>query len=367
MNVHDRNAGAWGLCWILVALIASIPNSMSARVDARLLIRPGDDHGLSFPELVASSDADSDVRMYADRFLTLGRHETELILGRAEVYFPEIETSLEQAGLPNALKYLPMVESTLLPEVVSPAGAAGIWQLMPATARFFGLTVDAEVDERLDPRLAGKAATELLQMLHRDFDDWFLVLAAYNCGPGRVRKAIAKTGSRDYAVLKTALPRQTRNYISKFLAMAYVANTYAQHNLQPRKASVPATIREAVHMEESVDFTTLAKRLGIPAEELRRLNPAYRTAQLPERPEGWMVFIPGHLAGKLKVVSADADAHAAAQSGKMRRASGWQIHSSALMGFSLFPKLGFQQDRTHNRRAFGGIFSKYFLRRTSLV
>lgn len=354
MNVHHLNARAWGLCWIVAAIIASIPTDLTAETAASLLtIRTGDTCGEYFLGLAEPGQAEAQVDVYIERYLTLGRVDTERILGRAEIFFPGIEASLEEAGLPNALKYLPMVESTLLPEVISPSGAAGIWQLMPVTARFFGLTVNEHLDERFDPNHAAKAATGLLKMLHKDFGDWLLVLAAYNCGPGRVRKAITKAGSLEYQVLKPYLPKQTRSYISKFLAMAYVAHSFEAHQLTPKKSHYKPLYRKAVQVESSGNFSEIAKRLGMSIDDLRALNPAYRSGELAEGIEKQTIFVPPHLSWKLTsgyVVQQDA---VATTKTFQAASSGFLSHSGTLTNFSLFPKIGFQQHtgkrRTHTR------------------
>jgi hypothetical protein len=235
MVVHSQNAGAWSLCWVLVVIIASINTSSAAYSGDCLSVRQHIAFSVHAFDLVAPNLGGTGAGIYVKRYLGEARQETELILGRAELYFPDIEAILEEQGLPNALKYIPMVESTLLPGVVSPAGAAGLWQIMPATARYLGLQVDGAADERFDPLLSGRAAITMLQELYAEFGDWVLALAAYNCGPGRMRRAISKAGSRDYEQLSVFLPKQTRCYISKYFAFAHIAHYWQHYKLEPKK------------------------------------------------------------------------------------------------------------------------------------
>jgi|GEM_PF-6759247 len=176
---------------------------------------------------------DATVAYYIKEYTVLGKKETTAILERATRYFPVFETHLSQAGLPEGLKYMPMVESNLLKDVVSYAGAGGLWQFMPATARFYGLTVNETIDERTDPERATEAAVKFLSDLNRQFCDWRLVLAAYNCGPGKVRRLLRQAGSNDFKDIQDQLPGQTQKYILKFIAATYVANNYQDLGLDP--------------------------------------------------------------------------------------------------------------------------------------
>ena len=177
--------------------------------------------------------ADATVQSYIKEYTVLGRKETSAMLERATRYFPLFEAHLSQAGLPEGLKYMPMVESNLREEVTSYAGAAGLWQFMPATARFYGLTVNDTLDERTDPELATQAAVQFLTYLNRQFCDWRLVLAAYNCGPGKVRRLLRQATAADYDAIEDQLPGQTQKYIRKFIAATYVANNFQELGLEP--------------------------------------------------------------------------------------------------------------------------------------
>ncbi|MEM1359654.1 MAG: lytic transglycosylase domain-containing protein, partial [Bacteroidota bacterium] len=148
--------------------------------------------GLQLPLTAPASDAH--LRRKLKDYLGNGSESTERMLGRANQYFPVFEYYLEKHGMPESLKYLAVAESMLVPRAVSGAKAVGLWQLMPATARGMGLRVDNVVDERMDLYRSTEAAVIMLKELHQQFGDWHLALAAYNCGPGRVRRAIRRAG-----------------------------------------------------------------------------------------------------------------------------------------------------------------------------
>lgn len=241
---------------------------------------------------------DPQVRTYIERFVTIGKKDTEATLGRALYYFPLIEERLEWYKLPTALKYLPLVESMLRPEVTSPVGAAGIWQIMPITARHFGLVVNENVDERRDFFASTEAAAKLLSLLYEEFDDWHLVLAAYNCGPGKVRQAIRRADSRDYSDIKPFLPLQTRNYLSKFTAMAQVAAFSGYYGLKPQMPEIYAEPRQILHIQEARSIAQLADICGVSPQLIRQYNPAYVGLRLPHRAEGYRLVLPVEVAGQ---------------------------------------------------------------------
>lgn len=232
-------------------------------------------------ELPVEATFDSEVAFYIERYLRPGRHGTERMLGKAAYYFPIFEAELAARRLPEGLKYLPVVESALQPGIESPVGARGLWQFMPATADFFDLQIDEWVDERHDPHLSSAAAAELLSFLYKQFDDWNLALAAYNCGPGRVKRAIRRAGIASYEAIKEQLPRQTQRYITKFKAAAYVM---AYHQFFGLKADPDSYLPEEVErlaLEESMTFEEIAERAGVSVEVVRALNPAFLQDVVP--------------------------------------------------------------------------------------
>ncbi len=185
----------------------------------------------------ASDKAQHYIRLYTKRY----PQYTAKMLHKAQGYFPTFSYYLEKAGLPEALKFLPLVESNLKEDIVSPTGAAGLWQFMPATARYYGLEVSDTQDDRLDIHKSSAAAAQLLKELYQQFDDWELSLAAYNCGAGRVRRAIRKAGSRDFEAIKPYLPKQTQYYTDKFFAMVYVGHHHHAFKLELSTTKEPFT------------------------------------------------------------------------------------------------------------------------------
>jgi membrane-bound lytic murein transglycosylase D len=207
----------------------------------------------------------------------LRRHPAHLarVRERAENWLPHLLPLLRERALPASLAWLPAVESAYLPGAVSPAGAAGLWQLMPATAERFGVPMDAGFDGRFAPLTASRAALAYLAWLHRHFDgDWLLALAAYNAGEGRVRRAMERSGSRDFWQLP--LPEETRHYVPRFLAV--------QHLLRAPHAGVPPVLREH-RVEGPVSLPQLAAHLGVTVEQLKQWNLALKGERLSVRRE----------------------------------------------------------------------------------
>ncbi len=240
-----------------------------------------------------------EVLHYIERYLRPGRRETERMLGRAAYYLPVFERILRRQGLPEALKYLPMVESGLLPGIESPAGAVGLWQFMPATARYFGLTMNDWIDERCDPYRSTEMAARLLEHLYGEFCDWSLALAAYNCGPGRVKRLMRKVGSDRYEAIRPYLPGQTRRYIDRFKAVAYVDTYYELFGLTARSAAaLPLAVVE-VRLSRSLRFRDISAITQVPLPTIRALNPAYLRDVVPVSRGGRSVVLPGFAAEHL--------------------------------------------------------------------
>ncbi|MDD6851428.1 MAG: lytic transglycosylase domain-containing protein, partial [Bacteroidales bacterium] len=195
------------------------------------------------------------VRNHIEFYLTRIRSKVEVILGLSMYYLPILEQALEKEGLPLELKYLAVVESALDPNAVSNAGAAGLWQFMIRTARDEGLEVNSLVDERRDPYRSSEKAAKFLKKLHRIFGDWSLAIAAYNCGPTNVNKAISRAGGgkKDFWEIYPFLPRETRGYVPGFIAANYVMNYFKYHNLSPSLAKKPL-ITDTVMVNKRIHF-----------------------------------------------------------------------------------------------------------------
>ena len=216
------------------------------------------------------------VRKFIDRYTGRLRHSVSYMLGASNFYTPIFEEALEAYGLPLELKYLPVIESALNPRATSHAGAAGLWQFMVATGKQYGLEVNSLVDERRDPIKSSYAAAQYLKDLYKIFNDWSLVIAAYNCGPENINKAIHRAGGEaDYWKIYPYLPRETRGYVPAFIAANYVMNYYCEHNICPMRTTLPAKT-DTIIVNRDVHFKQIADVCGIDIEELRTLNPQYR-------------------------------------------------------------------------------------------
>lgn len=226
------------------------------------------------------------VRSYIDMYTQKRRQLIENMLGMSLYYMPIFEEALEREGLPMELKYLPIIESALNPDAVSRAGAAGMWQFMIATAKGMGLEVNSLVDERRDPYKSSDSAAKYLKQLYNIFGDWSLAIAAYNCGPGNVNKAIKRAGVNadnkklDFWAIYDYLPKETRGYVPCFIAANYVMNYYPEHNISPALAKRPL-ITDSVHITKRIHLQQIADVLDIPVEEIRILNPQYRKDYIP--------------------------------------------------------------------------------------
>ncbi|PSR15109.1 MAG: hypothetical protein DA408_14915 [Bacteroidetes bacterium] len=234
----------------------------------------------------------SQVKAMIRRYTVEGYRDSEDILGRSAMYFPIFEHYLRLYNLPEALKYLPIVESSLLPDAESPLGAAGLWQFIPSTARMYGLKVNGQVDERRDPHKATEAAVRMLASLYEQFGDWSLVLAAYNCGPGRVRKAIRAANSTKFQVLKAFLPMESQHYVPRFVAAAYLMNYYSAHGLTPDYPSQELLDTRTFRLGKSLHLGTAARQLGVSYRTMCRLNPSFLQGMIPASEKGQYVTVP---------------------------------------------------------------------------
>lgn len=224
------------------------------------------------------------VRSYIDRYTKGGRDQVAAILGLSLYYMPIFEQALEEQGLPLELKYLPVIESSLDPNAVSKHGAAGLWQFMIGTANGLGLEVNSLVDERRDPYESSQKAALYLKDLYSVFGDWSLAIAAYNCGPGAVNKAIRRAGGdpkkHDFWSIYEYLTPETRGYVPMFIAANYVMNYYPQHNISA-VLPVKPLVTDTIQVSERIHFDQISHVLDIPVEELRVLNPQFRADIIP--------------------------------------------------------------------------------------
>lgn len=216
------------------------------------------------------------VQKFIDRYTGRLRRSVSYMLGASNFYMPIFEDALEAYGVPLELKYLPVIESALNPKATSHVGAAGLWQFMPSTGKQYGLEINSLVDERRDPVKSSYAAARYLRDLYKIYGDWNLVIAAYNCGPENVRKAIQRSnGDTDYWTIYPYLPKETKGYVPAFIAANYVMTYYCDHNICPMRTTLPAKT-DTVQVTRDVHLKQIADVCGVDIEELRALNPQYR-------------------------------------------------------------------------------------------
>ena len=217
------------------------------------------------------------ISLYSGRL----RSSVAVMLGRGNFYNPIFEEALESYQIPLELKYLPVIESALNPTATSKAGAVGLWQFMIGTGKQYGLEVTSLIDERRDPIKSSYAAARYLHDLYGIFGDWTLVIASYNCGPNNITKAIKRAGgAKDYWAIYPYLPAETRGYVPAFIAANYIMNYYCDHNICPINTKLPMGT-DTIQVCRNIRMERIAEVCGISGEQLKALNPQYRTTLIP--------------------------------------------------------------------------------------
>ncbi len=242
----------------------------------------------SVVEIAVTDEVQERIQQYTYRY----RQSAEKLLGRSNIFFPIFEREISRRGMPDDLKYLAVIESMLNPKATSKSGAAGLWQFMKGTGKMVGLEINAVVDQRRSIELSTQAALDYLQSLYDRFGDWNLALAAYNCGPGNVSKAIRRSGSKDYWKMRKYLPKETQKYLPRFIAAMYLTNFYEYHELVPNEINTDLTNVTIVHVNQSIKFSELANELGLEDDSiLRELNPEYLSGYVPGKSQ-YTISIP---------------------------------------------------------------------------
>lgn len=237
-----------------------------------------------------------EVRSQITIFQTRRRGDIELALERSRLYFPLIEQMLDKYDLPLELKYLAVIESGLNPTARSRSGAVGLWQFLYTTCDLFDLEVDSYIDERCDPYKATEAACKYLGYLYRTYNDWNLVMASYNGGPGEVRKAIQRSGGKtDYWEIRPWLSEQAKNYVPSFIAVCYLMTYYQAYGFNPENPPFSFEETDTLILNYGVSFQQIASILTISVRELSLLNPAYKRQYIPEREGGCLLILPRKL------------------------------------------------------------------------
>lgn len=235
-----------------------------------------------------------DVQAFIDLYTVKRRWQVENMLGLSQIYFPMFEAELDKNGMPLELKYLPVIESALNTQAVSRAGATGLWQMMYGTAKLLGLQVDSYIDERRDPHMATEAAVQYLKELHEIYNDWLLTIAAYNCGPGNVNKALRRAGggNKTFWDIEAYLPRETRGYVPAFIAATYVFNYYHEHNIRPNSYDYNFTLTDTIMITRKLSLSDIAPFVGMDPEELAFYNPGLKTRTIPGFPVAFPLRLP---------------------------------------------------------------------------
>lgn len=258
------------------------PNNNAQLIEERL-------DRLNLPFSITSN---GEVLSQINRYLTTGYKQTRYMLGRSRLYLPVVEHYVELYNLPEALKYLPVIESNLRPTAASQVGAIGLWQFIETTGQQYGLKINDYVDERRDPYKSSEAAARMLGTLYREFGDWTLVLAAYNCGPGRVKRAIRLARTNRYEDVQEFLPKETQQYIPRFIAAAYVFTYYDQHGIKPKFPSFELRETRTVQINDYISFREISEKCRVDLITLGFLNPSYLQRVIPKSNSGNIIILP---------------------------------------------------------------------------
>lgn len=235
------------------------------------------------------------VKKFIEMYATRLRQKVSFMLSANNLYMPIFEEALDLYDLPLELKYLPVIESGLNPTATSRQGATGLWQFMLRTGKIYGLQATTLVDERRDPVKATRAAARYLKDLYDIYHDWNLVLAAYNCGPGTINKAIRRAGGeKDFWTLYNYLPKETRGYVPAFIAANYIMTYYCEHNISPMNMTMPEST-DTVHISRSLNLNQIAEVCKIDIDQLRALNPEYKKDIIPGNEKPYALRLPTNM------------------------------------------------------------------------
>jgi len=232
------------------------------------------------------------VRRYIEVYTRQKRGSVEVMLGLSQYYFPIFDDIFDYYDIPNEMKYMSIIESALNPRAYSRTRAVGLWQFMFGTGKLYGLTINSLVDERRDPIKSTYAAARYVKDLYAIYNDWTLVIAAYNCGPGNVNRAIRRSGGkRNYWDIYYFLPRETRGHVPAFIAATYVMNYYRDHNLKPVPVGFPIA-SDTIMVIQDLHMAQISEVMGIPLQLLHDMNPQYRTDVIPVRDKPQVLRLP---------------------------------------------------------------------------
>lgn len=228
-------------------------------------------------------DFNSEVKRYIDYFATSWQPKLKQMLTLSEYYFPKYEAILDKHNLPLELKYISIIESGLNPYAVSVSGAVGLWQFMPYTGKMYDLQIDRYQDERRDIYKSTEAACNYFSDMSKVFDDWLVVIASYNCGPGNIRKAIRNSGGKTgFWEIYPYLPSQTQHYIPSFIAVAYLMNFYEHYGIIPSAVDLPNSDMLHVSCTPNHNLTAISELVNLPIGDIKKYNPNLKTEEMPQ-------------------------------------------------------------------------------------
>jgi membrane-bound lytic murein transglycosylase D len=233
-----------------------------------------------------------EVRKYIDLYVLHRRSQVERMLGLSKFYFPIFDQIFAAYGIPPELKYLSIIESALNPHAVSRAGAVGMWQFMYGTAKQYGISVNNYFDDRRDIIRSTEGAAQYLKGMYDVYGDWLLAIASYNCGPGGVNRAIAKSGGNTFWQVKDYLPRETRNYVPAFIAATYVMNYYDLHSLEPQYPKYCWDSIVGIEINDKMACEQIARFTNLSMDELRFLNPGLHCSVIPALDQPYSFKLP---------------------------------------------------------------------------
>ena len=263
------------------------------------------------------------VRKFIDQYTGRLRHSVSYMLGATNFYIPIFEEALALYDLPLELKFLPVIESALDPTAVSRKGATGLWQFMLATAKRYDLKINSLVDERRDPIKSSFAAAQYLSDLYKVYGDWNLVIAAYNCGPTSLNKAIHRAGgSKDYWTIYPYLPKETRGYVPAFIAANYVMNYYCEHNICPMRAKLLES-NDTVAVSKELHLEQVAAVCGVEMDKLKAFNPQYKTSIVPGNSYECVLRLPSEAA--LRFIDLGDSVYSTEAANCSRNARPWKL------------------------------------------
>ncbi|MFI3322327.1 MAG: transglycosylase SLT domain-containing protein [Rikenellaceae bacterium] len=232
------------------------------------------------------------VKSYIGVYTIKNREYMARLMGLAQYYMPIIEQELDLEGVPDELKIVPIIESGLNPRAMSPVGAGGLWQFMMRTGKSYGLEIDSFVDERMDPIKSTRVAIKYMKELYKIYEDWTLVIAAYNCGPGNVNKAISRAGNaRTYWDIYNFLPRETRNHIPAFIAATYAYTFHKAHGIEPTMPPYQIAT-DTIMVNKMMHFDQISSTLGISNELIQNFNPQYKLDIIPAKEKEYALILP---------------------------------------------------------------------------